>query len=615
MRKTGKGIISVILFFLISIIPIYPSEGILNIYAQVDSNKVDIKDTLKLTVTIDAENVKKIPAPELPELKSFTILNESTKTQTSVSIVNGKTTKTRTISYTYILKPDIKGTFTIDPVTIRYKGEVLQTEPITVIVVEGYGKPDERGYLDEDSSVNMEKLKKDLFILTKPENSKVYVGEQVKLTYTLYTRLDIDNISIKQSPDFSGFFKEDIFNALKLENKKENYNGKSYDTTLLKKVVLFPLKPGNFTPDPLILEATVIVKDNDLLDMFGIPYNFNIESNPITIYVKPLPEMNIQLPFSHIVGDLKAQISLRDNSINTGESTTSYLTLKSTGNLGGINEPGIILSKKGRVYLSDTINDRMEEGDSIYFIKKFEYTIIPEENGTLTVNSKEILYFDSSTNSYTKLEAEPAQIYVTGKDITDERPQDQAKKTMKVGGLHYLKGDLKKLGSRANLPPGPYFFYLYHIILITTGGLLFLLKIKREKQGNLLKKKKAYSIAMEILKKSRENMSKKNYGEDTINLIYHALSTYLSSALDKRTQDISVKNIERVLGENVFLMESTKKSIVEIIKKGTMLRFSPTKIGNEEICSTLYDKTLSVIEDIESLSRGRLFSLEKNNKG
>ena len=96
----------------------------------VDAVKIGLQDTLNLTVTVDTEGTSRIPSPQLPELGELTVLSESTKSQTSISIVNGQTKRTKTITYSYMIQPKLKGVFTIDPVTVKYKGIEYKTDPI-----------------------------------------------------------------------------------------------------------------------------------------------------------------------------------------------------------------------------------------------------------------------------------------------------------------------------------------------------------------------------------------------------------------------------------------------------------------------------------------------------
>ena len=58
-------------------------------------------------------------------------------TSTSVSIVNGKTTRSSQTSYTYILQAKKTGTFTFAPATATVKGDQIRSKSVQITVVEG----------------------------------------------------------------------------------------------------------------------------------------------------------------------------------------------------------------------------------------------------------------------------------------------------------------------------------------------------------------------------------------------------------------------------------------------------------------------------------------------
>jgi hypothetical protein len=592
----------------------YSSDELVNIHATVDAVRVGLLDTVNLTVTVDIEGASRVPKPQLPDFESFTILNESAKSQTSISIVNGQTKRTKTVTYTYLVQPNLKGTHIIDPVTIKFQGIEYKTDPITLTVVEGQVKSDNTGILPEEEAIDIEKLKGEIFILAKPEENTVFEGEQLILTYTLFSRLDIDSIALSSSPDFSGFFKEDIYNASRLEHKKEVYEEKQYDTTVLKKVALFGIEPGVYTPKPLVLEATVIAKNDDLFRFFGRPFNFLIKSNPITINVKPLPKNTTGKEFSYVVGELDVNILKRESIVNTGESTTFYLTLKSSGNLNTISDPQLKMSKRGRMYLSDTKFDRVEEQDKVNFIKKFEYTIIPEESGILEISTDDILYFDTNSSSYTDALAQPTRINVTGTDIYQEKTILTSKKEFAEGGFNFIKRNLKELKNISRDPFRSPTFYMYHLFLIAVTVILFFIKLKREKlrqDENLFKKKKARSTAMSILKEAESTINQNNY-QKSINLIYQALSTYIAYKCGTPPQEITIKDSPKVLDSCFSITQEAKTDIMDMIEQCTLLKFSAWNTDYGQKVNDLYEKVMSTINNIET--RRPIADQQKGNK-
>jgi hypothetical protein len=602
MKRIGKWLL-LFIFMMSAPFMAFPEERIVNVFAEVDADEIGLLDTLTLTVTVEAENIKRMPKPEVPELHFFSILNESTRTQSSISIINGKASRRKIISFVYTLQPQKKGTFTLDPVKIRYGGETYKTEPLLVRVVEGRKRGEESRFGSQDgAATDIEELRRDIFVKIKVEKKEVLEGEQLFLTYTLYSRLDIDSISLKQNPNFPGFYIENIFNATRLEYRKEEVDGRLYTTSLIKKVALFPLKPGIYTPEPLVLEATVIVKSDDLFDVFGRPFTFNIESDPFDITVKPLPRPGENARFSGVVGNLEARLSTPVSTARTGESMVCYLTLKSTGNLNVIDDPGLILSKQGRVYLSETIRDQVEEENRISFIKKFEYTIIPEENGTLGIGSGEITYYDTAERQYVTLAAEPFQLTVTGENIIRERPIRSERSMFGTGALQFIKGDVKTLKSMHTSPLQSLPYFIYHLALAVATVSLFLIIIKREKLSQnveLMRMKRARSSALGLLEKAQTQIRHHDLS-GAAGTIHRALAAYAADKAGMLPGDVTGRTAPGVLNRIAGIEGPTKSEFMSLFNTCVMIKFSTDTLESDTLMQDLQEKSVEIINRIEN---------------
>lgn len=602
-RRTGSSILVTVICFLLycSAQTAFSSERIVSLDAQVDRSKVDVDDTVILTVTAHTENVKSLPAPRLPELQEFSVVNERTSSSFSISIVNGKKTQKREQRYIYTLKPLTEGTFVIDSVSIQYKGITYSTSPITVTVIEGYSSGGAEEYmLDDGTPIDIGKLKRDIFILVETGETSVVEGQQVVLSYKLYSRIDIDSIALKSAPEFAGFYKEDIYNATKLENRREVIEEEVYETTLLKKVALYPIKPGRYSLNPLVLETTVIVKSDDLFGIFGRPFTFQLKSNDVEIDVKPLPPGE-QAGFSHIVGDLTLEITGKERAVAAGESTACYVIMKSTGNLGSINPPQLLLSKRGRVYLSDTKADRVEEPDGLYLTRRYEYTIIPEENGTLEVDMENVVFYHPVSGQYVIVDPEPFTITVTGKSIAEETLITGSGKKVRHGNFAFIKKDVKRLKSVERSLFGSRYYYLYHAVLILWTGVFFLVKSKREslKQNKtLFLQVKAYKTAKAIMEGAKASLEKGELS-DAVKGISLALFTYIAHKDGKSPQDVTVRNIRTIAGGLFQLEDPQKADLMAVVDRCTALMFSKVKSKDGSQVSELLERTVRLIDSLE----------------
>jgi hypothetical protein len=601
MRNRAGRALAVLVLAVLAAAPVGPAAAnrILNITASVDAGEIGMEDTLTLSVTVETENITRLNKPEVPPLSSFDIVDESSRSQTSISIFNGKTTRSKTVTFTYILQPRARGTFTIGPVVLRYDNRTFRTDPIEVTVVEGSVKGTAAG--PGGMQVDLEALRQDIFIRVTPSRAEVYEGEQVFLTYKLYSRLDIDSVSLKQNPSFPGFYIRDIFNATRLEYRKESVEDRMYTTSLLKKVALFPLNAGTYTPGPLVLETTAVLKNADLFEVLGYSYIFTMKSEPVEVQVEPLPPTSG--PFSGVVGTLSAELLVPDADVQTGESVVCYLTLKSTGNLSGITEPTLRLSLEGRTYLSDTIRDVVENPDGVAFVKKFEYTLIPEERGRLTVDSPDFLYFDTATKNYVLTGPEPVQIRVSGENIVREKPILESGGSLVTGGLKFIKRDMKSLGSVFQPLHSP-LFYALHFGLLLAAATLFALRVQQEKlQKNeaLMKRKRARPAALRALKRSRKLLEERRY-EEALDSLNRSLKGYLADKTGKQAREVSAVNAGAVLEEIPGMSEEARRRAAGLLASFTELKYSSRdneRDGRE--LEALHQAVLQTITDIERL--------------
>ena len=77
----------------------HPAEQI-SIKASVNCNTIGMLDTLELKVTVESQNIMRVPSPRLPDLSNFLKIDSSTQTSTTLSIINGKTIKKKKNAWT-----------------------------------------------------------------------------------------------------------------------------------------------------------------------------------------------------------------------------------------------------------------------------------------------------------------------------------------------------------------------------------------------------------------------------------------------------------------------------------------------------------------------------------
>ena len=73
----------------------------INFTASVDQTSVGIDDQIQLTVTVQGQDIGRVPNPELPALADFDRLGSTSSQSTNISIINGRMSQQQTISFIY----------------------------------------------------------------------------------------------------------------------------------------------------------------------------------------------------------------------------------------------------------------------------------------------------------------------------------------------------------------------------------------------------------------------------------------------------------------------------------------------------------------------------------
>src|SRR5690606_34437843 len=90
---------------------------------------------------------------------------------------------------------------------------------------------------------------------------RAYKGEQITVTYKLYTRLTIaSQMSISKLPQYQGFWAEELETSNNISFTTEVVNGKQFRVGILKKVALFPTEAGQLSITPFELNVPVLIR-------------------------------------------------------------------------------------------------------------------------------------------------------------------------------------------------------------------------------------------------------------------------------------------------------------------------------------------------------------------
>tara|TARA_B100000963_G_scaffold72749_1_gene60850 strand:+ start:4250 stop:5956 length:1707 start_codon:yes stop_codon:yes gene_type:complete len=390
------------------------------VFSQEISSSVSTKNisiTESVIFTIKISDIDENPSVDISEIEdSFSIIS-GPNIGSEYRFVNGNRTSSRSISWTLIAKSH--GSLTIPSLNVIVGRKTLITEPHEIIV----------------SKQNTDQSIKDLFLEVKVSKDKAFVGEQVKLTYTFYTRVASKVLST-EFPEYNDFWVEKLFDPVGMQFTPESWNdieidGKNYKSLKIYEVALFPLQEGVYTLESMIMKIETKNKDSSFNRLFWDDPFFDtfsqrtraklLVSDPIKIKVSSLS--NIPQNFTGAVGKFTLNSSLSNSNIDEGSPTVFKVVLNGEGNLSNIGRPKITFPDDIDVFEGET---KVEKNISDDFSGSiiWEYNLIPRKNGIFMIDAIEIPFFNSVTKSWSNASSKDIKLTVNKSTIFDISDKD-----------------------------------------------------------------------------------------------------------------------------------------------------------------------------------------------
>lgn len=440
------------------------AEENIKVRATVDPKSADPQELINYTITVEITGEGQVSTPSLNKSQEFEVISRSSGTQTRsvmVSTPNGpKFTTTRVITFGYQLRALKEGLLRVRPAEVVVNGKPYLTPELTLQVAKGAsGAPrnrprpppgfdgeDEDGLpippgfppniADDEDDLFSQLLRRGLgqrgvpgvpgggaggsktfpmnpkdafFIQVETDKTDAYVGEQITVSWYLYTRGSIREIDTLKYPALKGFWKEDIEMATALNFVQEVVNGIPYRKALLASYAIFPIKEGTAVIDSYTAKCSVVSAD-DIMGQFGMgkAMSFTKSSQPIKVSVKPLPASR-PADFSGGVGDFQVTAKIDDHNIVENQPFTYTLRFDGRGNSKLIDLPPFEPPQGLERY--DVQNDAkfFKTGTSY---KEFKILLIPRRTGDFTIPSVSASMFDTVSGKYITRHTDPLQISV-----------------------------------------------------------------------------------------------------------------------------------------------------------------------------------------------------------
>lgn len=555
----------------------------------------------------------------LPDITDFQILmGPSTSQSTEVQFINGTVTRNVNYSFTYVLRGDKVGRFTIPPASIEVDGKRISSNSVTIEVVESDSQTQQQQQQSEAPAAGTIS-DADLYIVSTVNKSEVWQDEPVLLTTKIYTKVNLEGISDVTQPELRNFVVEELpmpNNAIQWD--VQSINGVTYRVGTFSQRVIYAQTPGTHTVEPTAIEFLIRQRQSrqsySIFDDFFSGYRTvkrKVASKPLTIKVKPLPSPR-PANFSGIVGDVTLKVTASKTQVSVNDGITLKAEITGTGNHRLARNPVFQVPADFDVFDPNVSNSIVQTSQGGKGTRTVETLIIPRHSGSFEIPPVEYSYFNPSTGRYHTLKSEPITIEVArgtgeeGQSLAGTGSVGSTRESLKLLGkdIRYIKSGEIVLKPMNTFLFGSRLFILAYLVPLILCIAIHIVNIRRIRENAdiaKVKNKKANKLAKRRLKKSAD-LLRKGDKEGFYEEITRALWGYLSDKLDIPRANLT-KDIARSTMLNNGADENLADEFLSILDTCEFARYSPTSDHSER--DHLYNKSLDTISKLEESLKKR----------
>ena len=574
-------------------------------------SQVQNGENFRLTYTVNTSNASDFRIGEIPEALEI-ITGPYTSEQSNFQMVNGHTSSSSSITYTYILCANKNGSFTIPAARVHANGKTITSNPLKVTVsgkAAGTGNAPKM-HDDYDDRPQMRAAGtpisgSDLFIKVSANKQRVHEQEPILLTYKVYTLVDLTQLEGKM-PDLTGFHSQEVKMPQQKSFHIESVNGRNYRCVTWSQYVMYPQMTGDLEIPSITFNGTVI-QQNRNVDPFEaflnggsgyVEVKRSIKAPGLKIHVDPLPKRPDN--FSGGVGKFNISGQLNKTEVKANDPITVRVVVGGIGNLKLIKQPVVNFPKDFDKY-DPKVTDKTKltangvEGNMIY-----DFLAVPRNQGKYTIPPVEFTYYDVAANAYKTIKTQAFELEVekgdgnggTAVDFTDEKNQD----------IHAIKTGKVVRKDAASLFFGSASYWIVLALLLAAFiALMIIFRRRAIENADIVKMrgKKANKVANKRLRAAHKLMVAGKQGE-FYDEVLRALWGYMGDKLNIPISELSHDNIADKLAEH-HVDEQTVASFIEALDECEFERYAPGDAAGN--MSKTYESAATAIEKIEEVMK------------
>ena len=387
------------------------ASGQVQVSAQVDSGRdIYVGESFNFYVVIQgSDNAGNV---DLEPLRQYNPQSMGSRKQSSLNIINSKTTRRVTTIMTYSLTASQAGRIRLPSLAVEHEGKTYQTNPVAVNII----KPGTTDQLDLEVTLSQQRC---------------YVGQPIIMTVKFYISANIGefqfNIPAFSSDDF--YIEEpDVSNpqvkmyrlntGITVMVSQYRVVHKDKESILLSfSKVLIPKRSGKIAMQPASVSAAVAVgrsRSQDPFDSFfssQVRYKrFMVTSEPLELEVLSLPQQDKPAQFYGLVGQYTISASATPTKVNVGDPITLTVKIGGSKYLKPVQWPA--LEQVPALVANFKIPSQKSSPTIDNSFKVFTQTIRANNDQVVEIPPIPLAYFDAEQGRYVTAKTEPIKLEV-----------------------------------------------------------------------------------------------------------------------------------------------------------------------------------------------------------
>ncbi len=420
------------------------AQGQIRVVAQVDASEdIYTGQDFTLHIVIDGDN--RPGQADLTPIKNFNPRNAGSRdvSQTSINIVNGKTTRNIVRRYVmnYSLISNKPGTVAIPSLDVIVDGKAYKTNPVEVNIIE----PGTTDKLELEVTLS---------------ETKCYVGQPIVINVKFFVSTEVGDFRFNIPAFGSGdFYVEDpevssknvkqfqLSNGIKIFVTQTRVRHNTKEAILLEfDKILIPKAEGRIELGASSVSADVVVGTARSRGGFGSFFSrekqykrFMVSSTPLALEVLPLPRTRKPADFYGLSGRYTILSSAEPTKVNVGDPITLTISIGGNKFLKPVQWPNLERVPQLAANFKIPIQKSSPVVKDGY--KVFTQTIRANNDKLTEIPPIPLSFFDPDKGDYITITSEPIKLDVsptkvlTGADLEgmDLAPVNREVETIKKG--------------------------------------------------------------------------------------------------------------------------------------------------------------------------------------